>query len=59
LDNDQTQEEEARKIQLSYLLGKYRPAAGRADRLAGNTPGGFTSMAGANADHMIGHGGSN
>lgn len=50
---------DAQKMSAAYMLGKYRPQAGRADRMAANIPGGHTSSFGTNADHFIGHGGSN
>lgn len=57
-DMDQTeQQNQAQKFQSAMML-RYRPAAGRADRLSAHIPGNFTSM-GAGGDHTIGHGGSN
>jgi hypothetical protein len=58
-DEQQAQEQsEAQKFQSAMMM-RYRPEAHRADRLAANIPGGHTSSFGTNADHMIGHGGSN
>jgi hypothetical protein len=61
-DDDPYQEEEQdadSKLRSAMFIGRYRPEAGRADRMASNIPGGHTSDWGSNGDHFIGHGGSN
>jgi hypothetical protein len=58
-ETESESDQEATKLQQAMFLGRYRPQAGRADRMAANIPGGHTSSMGSNADHLIGHGGSN
>ena len=57
-DEERQREQEAQKFQSAMML-RYRPQTGRADRMAANIPGGHTDSFGTNADHFIGHGGSN
>jgi hypothetical protein len=52
------EQQDATKMQMAFMLRRYQPQQGRADRHASNIPGG-TSEWGGNADHTIGHGGSN
>jgi hypothetical protein len=55
----EAEQTDAAKMSAAYMLRRYQPTAGRADRMASNIPGGHTSSWGANGDHTIGHGGSN
>lgn len=35
----ETEQQEAQKLQQAYMIGRYHPEQGRADKLAANIPG--------------------
>jgi hypothetical protein len=35
----ESEEQDSRKLQQAYMLGRYKPEQGRADKLAANIPG--------------------
>jgi hypothetical protein len=55
----ESEQSDANKMSAAYMLRRYQPTAGRADRMATNIPGGHTDSFGTTGDHLIGHGGSN
>jgi hypothetical protein len=60
-ETDEQRQQEADQVKLSqaFMLRRYQPTSGRADRMATNIPGGSQSSWGTNGGHTIGHGGSN